>query len=82
MADHERADSLPGLDQAVIDQELLGLADRVKSGHLVMLLEVGDRGQAFPDGKLPGENASAQLAAREDLRIVEGELMDRCPRRG
>jgi hypothetical protein len=42
-AQHERADALSGFDQAVVDQQLLGLPDRVQAGHLVVLHQRRDR---------------------------------------
>src|SRR5438034_888162 len=42
-AQNKRADALPGFDQAVVDQQLLGLPDRVQAGHAVVRLQRSDR---------------------------------------
>lgn len=67
---HDRgADALVGLDQAIRNEHLLRLADRVQTGNLVVLLELANGRKARPDRELLRFDSLAEI--RVDL-AVEG----------
>jgi hypothetical protein len=67
---------LAALDQTGLDEQLLGLTDRVQAGHVLVPLQIRDPRQLGSDGGLTGADPGLRSAAVSRYRAMTSEYQD------